>query len=87
MLHYLRTRDGRELDFLIAVDDKPRLVLEAKYSQPDPPSAMHWFHQQFTEYAPQFVHLVAELDRERDIPQGPAIRRAHSWLAQLSLPQ
>ncbi len=85
VLWYLRTREGQELDFLISVDDRPRLVLEAKYAQPDPPAAMRWFHTQLAEYSPQFVHLVAELDRERDIPNGPSIRRADSWLAQLNL--
>ena len=29
-LHYLRDRDGREVDFLIACDNEPRLLIEAK---------------------------------------------------------
>ena len=29
-LHYVRDRTGREMDFLVAVDRKPRFVVEAK---------------------------------------------------------
>ncbi|MEK9151251.1 MAG: ATP-binding protein [Patescibacteria group bacterium] len=42
-LHYLRDRDGHEVDFLIAVDKKPWMAIEVKNSDQIPSKHLHYF--------------------------------------------
>lgn len=42
-LNYIKTRDGRECDFLVVRDKKPWLLLEAKLKDQDIPSHLHTF--------------------------------------------
>lgn len=41
-LHFVRTRDGREIDFLITKDKQPWMIVEAKSSRQDPSPALTW---------------------------------------------
>jgi len=42
-LHFIRTHDGAEVDFLICKDRAPWLLIEAKEGKPDITSAVHRF--------------------------------------------
>lgn len=81
-LFYLRTKDGKELDFLVTRDEKPLLMLEVKWadSKLSPNFAL------FTKYFPgaQQIQIGKEIVKEKTYPNGPEIRLAHNWLAELN---
>ena len=82
-LHYLRTKDGKELDFLTCIDSKPTYLIEAKWSENDPAPAFKHFKLFFP--AAKQVQLVKELARETTYPSGVEIRRLIDWLVSLKL--
>lgn len=45
-LHYVRTHDGVEVDFLLCRGRDPWLLIEAKEGKPDPTSAVHRFSRE-----------------------------------------
>jgi len=82
-LHYLRTKDGKELDFLICVDEKPTHMIEVKVSDSDPAKSF----QHFFQFLPQTkqVQLVKSLAREKTYPSGLEIRSLVNWLSKVDL--
>ncbi|MFZ5564677.1 MAG: ATP-binding protein [Thermodesulfobacteriota bacterium] len=82
-LCYLRTKDGKEIDFLVLRDEKPSLMLEVKWSG----GALSPNFKVFEKYFPKTkkVQLVKEMDRAKTFPDGSEIRAAHQWLAAFSL--
>lgn len=57
-LHFVRTKDGKETDFLITFNQKPWLLVEAKLSAQD--SASHHLHHAKLLGNIPFIQLVAE---------------------------
>ena len=84
-LHFLRTKDGREIDFFVTRDGSPLLMLEVKWSDGKPSRNFHPFSSFFPNT--RNVQLVKELDREKTYPEGTEVRSACNWLADLSLQQ
>lgn len=82
-LHYLRTKDGKEIDFLICIERKATLMLEIKWSDETPASGF----QHFSKWLPYVkkIQLVKELMREKTYPDGLEVRCLIPWLADLSL--
>lgn len=82
-LHYIRTKEGFEIDFLVTGEKSPGLLLEVKWGD-DKPSRNF---SRFTTYFPDSrkVQIVKELTREKTFPDGLEIRKAHSWLTNLWL--
>ncbi len=82
-MHYLRSKDKYEIDFIVTGDGHDSLLLEVKWGD-DRPSKNF---KRFSRYFPnsQEVQIVKELAREKTYPDGLEIRSAHSWLAELSL--
>jgi hypothetical protein len=82
-LHYLRTKDGRELDFALIERGRPPLLVEVKHAD-DAPSAAF---KHFAGFLPGSirVQVVQDLVREKTYPDGLEVRRAAAWLARLSL--
>ena len=82
-LHFLRTKDGREIDFFVTRDDSPLLMLEVKWSDSKPSRNF----QAFSKFFPNTkkIQLVKGLNREKTYPDGTEIRSAHNWLADFSL--
>jgi len=78
-LHYLRTKEKHEIDFLVTGDEGDPLMLEVKWGDDKPAKNF----RRFAGYFPgsRKVQIVKELDREKTYPDGLEIRRAHSWLA------
>ncbi len=82
-LFYLKNKDGREIDFLVAGSTDPFLLLEVKWRD----SALSPNFKAFEKYLPGIkkVQLVRMLKREKTFPDGAQIRLAHNWLANLNL--
>ncbi len=82
-LHYLRNKDGREIDFLISIEHQPTLLLEIKWSDANPASSFNYFNQ----FLPKTkkIQLVKELHREKTYPNGLEVRSLIAWLAKLDL--
>ncbi len=57
-LHYLRTKEGKEVDFCFMVDGIPRLLVEAKYGDTNPSPQLKWFAQFFQKNTPQLLQVV-----------------------------
>lgn len=82
-LHYLRTKDGKEIDFLICIERKATLILEVKWSDATPSKNFNHFSQ-FLPHASK-IQLVKELTREKTYPDGLEIRSLIPWLVKLNL--
>jgi len=83
MLHYLRDKEGREIDFLIMIDSRPALMIEVKWSE----ESLSRNFSIFSKYLPHApgVQLAGKLDREKSFRSGLKIVRAAPWLADLDL--
>lgn len=82
-LYYLRTKEGKELDFLVLIDNKPTYLIEVKQSDDTPAKSFHHFSS-FLEGGYK-IQLVKNLSREKTFPSGLEIRTLIPWLANLNL--
>jgi predicted AAA+ superfamily ATPase len=80
-LHYLRTKDGAEVDFAISRDGALVQLVECKLSDDRPHRALRRFADQFS--GAEAVQLVRDLRQEQDLPPV-LIRQAAPWLRALS---
>ena len=81
-LHYLRTKDGAEMDFLVTEEGADPLMIEAKHADDAPSRAFAHFASFFK--AVRKVQLVRALGREKTYPDGVEVRKAAPWLAKLA---
>jgi predicted AAA+ superfamily ATPase len=83
VLHYLRDKEGREIDFLVVIDGRPSLMIEVKWAD----DSLSRNFAVFSRYLPDTpsVQLVGKLDREKSFESGARIVKAASWLAELDL--
>jgi len=89
-LHYIRTKDGREVDFCYVSDAGAKYFLETKFSDSSISKNLYYF---CTRYNIPGIQLVKNLKRERQetaaLPSGtPAeipieVRSAEPWLRRL----
>ncbi|MCX7338232.1 MAG: ATP-binding protein [Alphaproteobacteria bacterium] len=82
-LHYLRTKEGKEIDFLIVVDDKPILCIEVKSTDDKPAPSFDHF-EKFLGAIPR-IQLVAQLRREFTTETGIQVRHLGNFLAAFDL--
>jgi hypothetical protein len=82
-LHYLKNKDGREIDFLAVRDELAVLMVEVKWSDDSLSKNFALFEKYFK--TAKKIQLVKELKREKTYPDGAEIRIAHKWLAQITL--
>ena len=82
-LHFLKTKDGKEIDFLTCVNNEPTHLLEVKYSDANPSHAFSHFHKFFPGAA--LIQLVKDLSRETTYPNGVSVRSLVPWLTHLNL--
>ncbi|PIE69443.1 MAG: ATPase [Deltaproteobacteria bacterium] len=82
-LHYVRNKDGQEIDFCLTKDNVPILLLEVTWNN----SSLSPHFERFRKYFPdaQMLQISRQLDREKTFPCGAAIRRASHWLSALNL--
>jgi predicted AAA+ superfamily ATPase len=80
-LHFVRTKDGKEVDFLMCIDQKPTYMIEVKSADDTPVTGFHYFSQ----FLPGIrkIQLVKNLAREKTYPDGVEIRGLIPWLANL----
>ena len=81
-LRYLRTKDGKEVDFVMVEEKRPTLMIEVKASDRELAPGLVFFHDR---YAIPGVQLVGDLRVESE-SKGLAILRALDWLKQLERP-
>lgn len=78
-LSYLRTKDGREVDFLVVEEGRPLYMVEAKYADRNFSPHLSWFQERLGIPG---IQLVVDLPLERD--QGSlSLRKAGPWLERL----
>jgi hypothetical protein len=80
-LHYIRTKDGAEVDFCLVADNSPQLLIEAKRSETRPGRALINFSKR---YGIPAVQLVLQLKRER-MDSGVRVCRGMTYLESLVL--
>jgi len=78
-LSYLRTKEGREVDFILVQAGIPELMVEAKYTDRSLSSQLLYFNER---YGYPGIQLVADLPLETE-RGGLSVRRAQDWLAGL----
>jgi len=82
-LCYLRTKDKREIDFAVVIDDEVSHLIEVKTSQDTPNKEFKHFSKFFP--AAKKIQLVLNLKREKTFPDATEVRKLTSWLTQLKL--
>ena len=82
-LSYLRTKEGKETDFLIVVEDSPRLAVEVKTGEREISPGLSYFCDR---YGMRGLQLVGDLrlEYERDTIE---VRAAQRWLEGLGANQ
>ena len=80
-LHYVRTKDGAEVDFAVAEEGELTQLVECKWADPHPHRALTRFAVDFPQV--QAVQIVRELRQEEDLGRVQ-IRHAAPWLAGLA---
>lgn len=80
-LHYVRTKEGKEVDFLVCIDQKPTYLIEVKSADDTPAAGFHYFNAFLPEV--KKVQLVKTLSREKTYPDGLEVRALIPWLANL----
>ena len=79
-LSYVRTKDGREIDFALCKEGKIVTLIEAKLTERKPSPGLLYFHERLPGTVA--VQLVQNL-RQEESTKGVSITAAGSWLATL----
>ncbi len=82
-LYYLKNKDGREVDFCIAGNQNPELLVEVKLSDDNASPNFNVFQKYFPKA--KMVQIVKDIKREKTFPNGVEVRSASRWLSRLSL--
>ena len=82
-LHYLRTKNGQEIDFLINIDEKPTHLIEVKVSNGSAAKGFNYFSKLLPEA--RCIQLVKNLSRNKSLPNGLQIKRLIPYLTNFSL--
>ena len=80
-LHYIRTKDGREIDFALSRQGKVEQLIEIKLSEEVPTPSLRFFRKRLPEASA--LLLVHNLRREQQ-RDGISILLAGPWLSRLS---
>jgi predicted AAA+ superfamily ATPase len=82
-LHYLRNKDGKEIDFLIVINDIPGLMLEVKWGDDSPSKNFNYFSPYLHDIGK--IQLVKNIRREKSLQSGIDVLSAVNWLFNLDL--
>ncbi len=82
-LFYIRSKEKKEIDFLIEMDKKIQALVEVKLSDGN----LSANFETFARYFPKIkkIQLVKNLDREKTFPNGCEIRDAAKWLRSMKI--
>ena len=82
-LHFIKNKEQQEVDFLIANDNEPFVLIETKLSDTEPSQALKKFQGVLKKPA---IQLVEESENYRMIPNGDQyilVAPAYQWLSNL----
>jgi len=82
-LYFLKNKDGREVDFLVAKGEKPSLMIEVKWSDAERSPNFSFFEKYLAGI--KKIQIVKELKREKTYPDAMEIRSAQNWLSEMRL--
>ena len=82
-LHFLRTKEGNEIDFLVHFEENPSWLIEAKLSDSDLSKNFKNFQSHFKNS--QCIQLVSNLKQQKTTADGHKIVSAALWLSNLKL--
>lgn len=80
-LNYIRTKEEKEIDFVIAEDNKIDKAIEVKLSEKELASNVKYFKSKYPDI--NFIQLVHNLKQQKEV-NGVLIAPAGDWLAELS---
>ncbi len=80
-LKYIRTKEGKEIDFCIAENNNAKLLIETKYSDKSLNKSLMYFSEKYNIPALQLVYQL----RNEILEQNISIRKAESFLKELFL--
>ena len=69
-LRYFRTRDGKEIDFIILQDNRPQMAVECKLRKRPPTTALKYFKRKY----PNVKAIQVSFDQEGDVVTKEGIR-------------
>lgn len=78
-IHFLRTKDQREVDFAIALDGVIKLLVEVNSKDDSLHAGLRYFHEKLPGV--NGVQLVKDLKQTKTFPSGIEVRHLASWLA------
>jgi len=80
-LHYLRTKEGQEVDFALVCQDKVERIVEVKLSDHTPSKTLVYFHERYNYPA---IQLVKSLRNEHQ-QQGVSLLKTEKFLSELKI--
>jgi len=80
-LYYLRTRDGREVDFCLGNENGPLEMIECKFADSNPAKNLLYFKERYPIPALQLVYSL----RHNEDCDGVQIRNAAEYLEKLQV--
>lgn len=80
-LGYLRTKEKREVDFVVSIEDKPISIIETKTTKSDVGPHLKYFHKKYGLVALQIVRNL----RQEHMDDGIEVRRAGDFLRSLRM--
>ena len=81
-IHFIRDKDGREVDFLINLDQKPRHLIEVKWRDANPSKNLQRF---LKDHEMKRTQVVGELKQPKSYPTGERVVPALQFLRDLSI--
>ena len=84
-LHFLKTKDGKEIDFVVVINHKIIALIEVKWAEDNPSKQFDYFASVLDGV--KKIQLVKELKREKTYPNGVEIRSLVDWLHNLNFKQ
>ena len=82
-LNYLRTKEGKEIDFAVVIDGTVKNLIEVKSTDDTPSGNFKTFLKYFPDA--RSTQLVRSMQRDKTYPDGLEIRNAANWLMDLDL--
>ena len=82
-LHFIKNKEQQEVDFLVARDRKPFLLVEAKLSDDQPTAALRKFQANLKVPAVQIIRDAKTFKKVSNVHQTILIAPAFQWLSRL----
>lgn len=82
-LHFLRTKDGKEIDFLTVVDKQPTTLIEVKESDTNLSPNFNHFLPLFSDV--KAIQLVKNTNRNTNYKNGCRLEKLSEWLCKVGI--